>query len=228
VRNHFNFCNFKLFLFLILTSFYSYSHPLDEALSAYKGITEDFFIVRDFFNLGFIHIIPKGLDHILFVLALFFLSSKLSTLLWQVTAFTLAHTVTLALTIFGVINLSPSIVEPIIALSIAFIAFENIYRRDLKFWRVLVVFLFGLIHGMGFAGVLSGLGLPENSKWLALIAFNVGVEAGQIVVILSALALVWSIRNKSWYRQRVTTPVSIIIGCIGLFWFFERLSDIFI
>jgi hypothetical protein len=214
-----------LLLILLITPFAAFAHPLDEAVAVFAGITDKVDIVTKFAGLGFTHIIPKGLDHILFVLGLFFLSSSISVLLWQVTAFTLAHTVTLGLTIYGIIGVPASIVEPIIALSIAYVAFENIYKQDLKAGRVLVVFVFGLIHGMGFAGVLSELGLPADAEMLALISFNVGVEFGQIAVILIALAAVWLVRNKTWYRQRVSIPLSIAIGSVGLFWFFERAAE---
>ncbi|SHI31349.1 HupE / UreJ protein [Wenxinia saemankumensis] len=139
---------------------------------------------------GFDHIVPLGLDHILFVLALFFLSTHLRPLLWQVTAFTAAHTITLALTALGVISLPGSVVEPIIAASIVFVAVENIFTRGLSPWRPAVVFVFGLLHGMGFASVLAEFGLPEGAFVPALLGFNVGVEVGQLFVILIAFLIV--------------------------------------
>jgi hypothetical protein len=201
------------------------AHPLDEAVAVFEDMTASAGVVWQFIGLGFTHILPKGLDHILFVLGLFFLSLRMSVLFWQVTAFTLAHTVTLALTIFGVISVSPAVVEPLIALSIAVVAFENIFQKDLKLWRIAVIFLFGLIHGMGFAGVLSELGLPADAQWTALVSFNIGVEIGQITVVAMALAAVWLMRNQQWYRQWVSIPASITIGCIGLLWFYERTFD---
>lgn len=140
---------------------------------------------------GFDHIVPKGLDHILFVLALFFLSTRLGPLLWQVSAFTAAHTVTLALGALGWVNIPASIVEPIIAASIAFVALENIWSKGLNRWRPAVVFGFGLLHGLGFASVLGEFGLPQDGFIAALIGFNVGVEVGQVFVIALAFALVW-------------------------------------
>jgi HupE/UreJ protein len=172
---------------------------------------------------GIIHIIPKGLDHILFVLALFLLSTKFSSLLWQISAFTLAHTVTLALGIFGVIVVPSSIVEPIIALSIAYIAIENIFQHKLKSQRIIIVFVFGLLHGLGFASVLLAFGLPEG-QWLAsLISFNIGVEVGQLLVILIAFSLLFWARNKPWYQNRITTPLSVLIAIMGCYWFFQRI-----
>ena len=171
---------------------------------------------------GFIHIIPKGLDHILFVLALFLLTAKFSTLLWQVSAFTLAHTITLSLGIFGFVNISASIVEPLIALSIAYVAIENIYANKLKKWRIVIIFIFGLLHGLGFASVLLELGLAPSQYVVSLIAFNVGVEIAQITVLLLALVCLYRFQQKSWYRQRIIQPLSMVIAGVGLYWFIER------
>ncbi|MGR3272222.1 HupE/UreJ family protein [Thalassococcus profundi] len=140
---------------------------------------------------GFEHIVPLGLDHILFVLGLFFLSTRLGPLLWQVSAFTLAHTVTLALGALGYVSVPASIVEPIIAASIVFVAVENVVSNGLSRWRPLVVFVFGLLHGLGFASVLGEFGLPQGQFVPALLGFNVGVEIGQLSVIAAAFALVW-------------------------------------
>ncbi|WP_425102089.1 HupE/UreJ family protein [Tropicibacter sp. S64] len=139
---------------------------------------------------GFDHILPKGLDHILFVLGLFFLSTHLKPLLWQVSAFTLAHTVTLALGALGYVNIPGSIVEPIIAASIVYVAVENIVSDKLHRWRPVVIFVFGLLHGLGFASVLGEFGLPQDQFFPALIGFNVGVEIGQLTVIALAFLLV--------------------------------------
>ncbi len=178
----------------------------------------------DYSVLGFLHILPMGMDHILFVLGLFLLSRKTAPLLWQVTAFTVAHSITLALGVYGVISLSTSIIEPLIALSIAYVGIENLLTRHLKPWRVLVVFLFGLLHGMGFAEVLFELGLPESEFVTALISFNLGVEAGQLAVILMALAAVFWLRSQDQlYRRLVVIPGSLIITCMGLFWVWQRI-----
>lgn len=172
---------------------------------------------------GFDHILPKGLDHILFVLGLFFLSARLSALLWQISAFTLAHTVTLALGELGLVRIDPGIVEPLIAASIVFVAVENVFVRRLHRWRPVMVFGFGLLHGLGFAAVLGQFGLPEQQFLPALIGFNVGVELGQVAVIAVAFFSVglW-FRNKIWYRGRIAIPASIVIALIGAYWFVER------
>lgn len=172
--------------------------------------------------LGFEHILPAGVDHILFVLGLFLLSLKLKPLLWQITAFTVAHSVTLALSIYDVVSLPSRPVETLIALSICYVAVENLLTRELKPWRPAVVFAFGLLHGLGFAGVLRELGLPENQFAEALIAFNVGVELGQVAVVLIALLLVGWFRRKRWYRAAIVIPGSSIIALIGLYWTIER------
>jgi len=172
---------------------------------------------------GFSHILPKGLDHILFVLGLFFLSARLRPLLWQISAFTVAHTVTLALGALGWVQINTNVIEPLIAATIVFVAVENVFSRKLHRWRILVVFGFGLLHGLGFASVLGEFGLPEQQFLPALIGFNVGVELGQITVIAAAFLTVglW-FRNKPWYRGRIAIPASIVIALIGGYWFVER------
>ena len=177
----------------------------------------------EYIGVGFDHIIPKGLDHILFVLGLFFLALKLRPLLWQVTAFTLAHTVTLALGTLDILRVSPGIVEPLIAASIVYVGVENVLARRLTPWRPVVVFLFGLLHGLGFASVLSDFGLGGSHFVPKLIGFNLGVEIGQLAVIAAAfLTLGMLFGQRHWYRARVATPVSIAISIIAAFWVLER------
>lgn len=179
--------------------------------------------IQQYLVLGFTHILPKGLDHVLFVLGIFLLAVRLKPVLWQVTAFTLAHTITLALTIYGVVSLPSAIVEPLIALSIVYVAIENVFTDRLHAWRPLVVFCFGLLHGMGFAGVLREIGLPRSEFVPALLAFNVGVELGQLAVIFTAFLIVGlPFRKKPWYRRRVVVPGSLAIAAVGLYWFGER------
>ena len=182
-----------------------------------------FEVVGQYLRLGFTHILPLGLDHILFVLGLFLLNTAWRPLLAQITAFTAAHTLTLGLSTYGVLSLSPAIVEPLIALSIAWIAFENVFTDELKWWRPMVVFGFGLLHGLGFAGVLTELGLPRGEYLTALLSFNLGVELGQLAVIALAFVSVGAFRQRSWYRARVTVPLSVLIGLMGLYWAIERI-----
>jgi hydrogenase/urease accessory protein HupE len=180
-------------------------------------------VMRQYLKLGFTHIVPAGPDHILFVLGIFLLSRRLKPILQQVTAFTVAHTLTLALSIYGIVRLPPSIVEPLIALSIVFVAVENILTPELRPSRIALVFCFGLLHGLGFAGVLSELGLPRSEFLTALLSFNVGVEGGQLTVIAIAFLLVGlPFRRQSWYRQRVVIPASCLIAAVGLYWSVER------
>ncbi len=171
---------------------------------------------------GFDHILPKGLDHILFVLGLFFLSTAWRPLLWQVTAFTLAHTVTLALGALGWVNVPGSIVEPLIAASIVYVAVENVFMKGLSPWRPVVIFGFGLLHGLGFASVLGEFGLPAGQFIPALIGFNVGVELGQLTVIALAFLAVGWFASKPWYRRAISVPASCVIAAVGAYWFVER------
>lgn len=179
-------------------------------------------IIARYLVFGYEHILPKGLDHILFVLGLFLLSPKIRPLLWQVTAFTVAHSVTLGCSMYGVISLPSRVVESLIALSITYVAVENLLTTELKPWRPAVVFGFGLLHGLGFAGALRALGLPEGEFASSLIAFNVGVELGQLSVVLLALLAVGWFRRKTWYRPFVVIPLSSLIALIGSYWSVHR------
>jgi hydrogenase/urease accessory protein HupE len=192
-----------------------------EEIFTRRPITE---VVLSYAFIGFEHIVPKGTDHILFILGIFLLSTRMKPLLWQVTMFTVAHTLTLALSMKGIINLPSNIVEPLIALSIAYVGIENIFAHSLHKSRLVLVFLFGLLHGMGFAGVLAEFGMPPNAFATALISFNIGVELGQIAVIFVAyLAVGLWFRKKTWYHQFVTIPGSLVISAIGLYWTWDRI-----
>lgn len=197
---------------------------LSDAISL-DGVTRQsrMSVLADYIAIGFTHIVPKGLDHILFVVGLFLLSSSMRPLMWQVSAFTLAHTISLGLGMLGWVKISPSIVEPLIAASIVYVCVENIFRRDLSHWRPLVVFGFGLLHGLGFAGVLLEVGFVQSEFISSLIGFNIGVELGQLTIIALCFALIGAwFGRKAWYRGVITVPLSIGIAAIGAFWFFER------
>jgi len=199
-----------------------------ESLSTAFNINEDqsniFKTITDYIVIGFEHILPKGLDHILFVLALFLLSIKFKPLFFQVTYFTIAHSITLFLGVLNIVNISPNIVEPIIAISIAYVAFENLFTNKLNKARPFVIFIFGLLHGLGFAGVLTEIGIPDELFITSLVSFNVGVELGQIAVILIAyLLLALPFGKQKWYDGRITKPMSLVIACVGLYWFIERI-----
>ena len=199
--------------------------------------------IKNYIVWGFEHIFPKGFDHILFILGLFLFSYALRPLLWQVTMFTIAHTITLGLAMNGIISLPAYIVEPLIALSIVYVGVENIvanlFSKPLKNSRLVLVFVFGLLHGLGFASMLGDFGMPEDAFVTALISFNVGVELGQLTIIMVAflmLSLVWfglgllekqrdkPINKKAWYQKTIAIPASILIALIAFYWFIERLD----
>lgn len=181
-------------------------------------------------TIGVRHILPTGLDHILFVVALFLTSTRLRALVIQISTFTVAHTATLGLAAAGVVSPSADVVEPLIAATIAFVAIENLVLSDMPRWRPLIVFAFGLVHGLGFAGFFGQLGLPPGQFWSALIGFNLGVEIGQLSVVAAAFALAWTLRRRLAragrevaYRRYVVLPASALIGAIGLIWTASRL-----
>ncbi len=182
-------------------------------------------IAKEYTQAGFDHIVPRGADHILFVIGLFLLSTQVKPLLWQVTMFTIAHSITLGLAMADIIKLPASVVEPLIALSIAYIGIENIWHRRLHNSRLLLVFGFGLLHGLGFASMLSDFGMPEDAFLTALISFNVGVELGQLAVLAIAyLTVGFWFGNKDFYRNVIVIPGSLLIGVVGLIWTWQRLS----
>jgi len=181
-------------------------------------------VVWYYFKLGISHIVPYGLDHILFVASLCLLSTKFKTILWQATAFTVAHTITLALSMKGIIKLPSEVVEPLIALSIMFVAIENILLSQLKMWRIGIVFLFGLVHGMGFASALNEIGLPRNQFFTSVFSFNAGVEIGQISVIsMVFLLIVIPLGKMTWYKKGIVYPVSAAIALIAAYWTIQRM-----
>jgi hypothetical protein len=182
-------------------------------------------------GVGIGHILPGGLDHILFVLALFLTSPRLKPLVLQVTMFTLAHSLTLGMAAAGWITPNAAWVEALIAATIAFVAIENLFVRSMPQWRLPVVFLFGLLHGLGFAGFFGELGLPENQFFGGLVGFNIGVEIGQIGVLLVAVLIATWLRRRlaatrspeTAYRRVLVLPASLLIGSVGAFWTVERL-----
>lgn len=181
--------------------------------------------VARYLRLGFTHIVPLGIDHVLFVLGIFLSSTRWRPVLAQVTAFTIAHSVTLALAMTGVVHAAPAFVEPLIAVSIVYVAVENLLTDRLRAWRLAVVFAFGLLHGLGFAGVLTELGLPSGQLAPALISFNVGVELGQLTVIAAAAALLSLLQPlMDRPRERVAVPASFAIALVGAYWTVQRLG----
>jgi hypothetical protein len=173
---------------------------------------------------GFEHIIPSGPDHALFVLGLFLLTPKLKSVLWQITAFTVAHTVTLTLTTLHIVGLPSGLVEVTIAASVAFIGVENLLTTKVHPWRPAVAFVFGLVHGMGVAGAFSEVGFPEGQLIPSLAAFTVGVEAGHLAMLTAAFLLLGWTREKPWYRNRVAIPLSVGITLVACVWIVQRLG----
>lgn len=171
---------------------------------------------------GFEHIFPKGLDHILFILGLFLLQPKTKPLLWQTSAFTIAHSITLALVVLGLLTVPTKFVESMIALSIAYVGIENLWVKELKPWRVALVFGLGLLHGMGFASVMQELELPEGEVLKPLVGFNLGVEAGQVTVLALAFLLCFAFLKKEGF-QVFRKVASGLIALVGLYWAVERL-----
>ena len=196
------------------------AHAINYALEKAPAADVAWFYLK----LGTKHIIPYGVDHILFITALCLINTKWKTILWQATAFTIAHSITLALGMKNIVTAPSEIVEPIIALSIAFVAIENILLAELKPWRIFVVFAFGLIHGLGFASALNETGLPRNQFYNSIMSFNAGVELGQIAVIAGVfLLLILPFGQKTWYRKFIVYPLSILIAGIALYWTVQRI-----
>ena len=173
---------------------------------------------------GLYHIIPVGFDHILFIVGLYLISNQLRPLIFQVSLFTFAHTITLGLASFEIITVSSAIVEPIIAASIIYIGLENYLVREQNNYRNVLIFGFGLLHGLGFAGVLNSLELTNEGILIPLLAFNIGVELGQILVLVFCfISFGYWYRNKIWYYSWVVRPISGVLVLTGSFWLIERI-----
>ena len=175
--------------------------------------------------LGIEHIIPKGLDHMLFIIGLFLFSNLIRPLLLQVTMFTIAHTITLVIASLSLINVNASIVEPLITLSIVYIGVENIFKKysNTKI-RYYVIFLFGLLHGLGFALVLKDVGLDYSNLLINLVSFNIGVEIAQIFILfLLFLTIGLFFSKKKYYKLIFQIPLSLFISLIAIYWFVERI-----
>jgi hypothetical protein len=204
---------------IILSPVNVLGHTINYALE--KAPDSD--VIWFYLKLGVRHIIPLGTDHILFVTSLCLLSTHIKTIFWQATAFTVAHSVTLALSMKGILVAPGAVVEPIIALSIIFVAIENILLRELKAWRIVIVFLFGLIHGLGFASALNEIGLPRNKFYTSILSFNAGVEIGQVLVIVCVFAMIIiPFGKRKEYRKFVVYPASFLIAIIASYWFIKR------
>lgn len=174
-----------------------------------------------FVRLGVEHILT-GYDHLLFLAALLLPGGRLVTLLKIITAFTAAHSITLALAVLGVVTIPGRLVECVIAASIVWVALENVLLARAPSRRWMVSFLFGLVHGFGFASTLATLGLPSRNLALALLGFNLGVEAGQMLVVAFLLPLLLWVRRWQW-EPRLVRAASLTVAAVGFAWFVERL-----
>jgi len=174
------------------------------------------------FRLGIRHILT-GYDHLLFLFGLLLVGGRLRQLLLVITAFTVAHSITLGLAVLGAWAPNPRLVEPAIALSIAYIGLENFFVHDAgRRWRV--TFPFGLVHGFGFAGALREIALPQGQIPLALASFNLGVEGGQLAVLAVILPAVLWLRRREWFAGAGTRAASVAISLAGLYWFAVRVA----
>ncbi len=183
--------------------------------------------LMDYSLIGYRHIIPLGADHILFILGLYLYGTRWRPLIWQISLFTLAHSLTLGLGILGWVQLPSRWVEPLIAASIIYVALENLRPGTTvpPPRRLLIVFGFGLLHGLGFADMLQAFGMPADAYLTALLGFNLGVELGQLSVLAAALVLTgWLRQQPQHYRHWIVIPGSILIGLIGLYWTLQRLT----
>jgi hydrogenase/urease accessory protein HupE len=179
-------------------------------------------MLLQFVALGIEHILT-GYDHLVFLLGLLIAGAGFKDITRIITSFTAAHSITLALSTLDLVRISPAVVEPLIAISIVYVAVENILGHDLK-WRWLLTFAFGLIHGFGFASALRDAGVGSGgSAALPLVTFNVGVELGQLFVALVALPIIWKLRRRSRFVTRLVPACSVIIGVAGMAWLVERL-----
>jgi len=201
---------------------HSFSSEAPEAVVQLSAASSDTpSSAASFFPLGVEHI-ATGYDHLLFLLALVLCGGNLKSLVKIITAFTFAHSITLGAAALGLVSFPSALVEAVIALSIAYVAFENLFPSFAVSRRWTISFLFGLVHGFGFSSVLQEIGLPKDSLVWALLNFNLGVEAGQLVAVLTTLpALLWL--NKQTYAQRVIQILSAIVMLVGLGLFMERL-----
>jgi len=187
-------------------------------------------IVKVYTGLGIEHILI-GVDHLLFVLALLLIVTGWRQLVATITAFTLAHSITLAIATLNIVTLPIVVIEAVIALSIVFLATEIIHEQRGKIGLTkripwLIAFLFGLLHGFGFASALAQVGLPEHGIPLALLFFNVGVEIGQLLFVATILSIVWLLRRfiNNTYRQYGKLVITYGIGSIATLWFFQRIT----
>jgi hypothetical protein len=182
-----------------------------------------------YITIGITHVLPGGVDHILFIISLFFLSPTLKAIIKQSLVFTVAHCITLLLGAFSIIPNWPDIIEPFIAFTILSTALLNLYtnKSNISSYKYVMPFLFGLIHGLGFASALREIGIPKSEFVFALLSFNIGVEIAQIMIIGSLFYLVFKpFSNKAYYSNLIVYPINVIIAIVALYMFIERIAII--
>lgn len=238
------------FAFLLLSLFLStelQSHPLDEFCgeggldpllcaelaqldAAMPAPEAEAFLTRSpmetlfvYISLGWEHILPWGLDHLAFVLALLLFTRRWQTAVGQISLFTAAHTVTIFLSALGLVQLNSQWVEVAIALSIVFVALENLLMKEVHLWRYILVFIFGLLHGLGFAGALEELGIPQEHFITAILGFNLGVELGQLVFAAIFFFFFSWIKQRINFRMLFLIPGSLLIAALASWWSIERI-----
>ncbi len=177
---------------------------------------------RQFLVLGVEHILT-GYDHVVFLLALLLAGGAFWNTAKIITSFTLAHSITLALAALDIVRIPSSVVEPLIAISIVYVGVENLLRSDLR-WRWLLTFAFGLVHGFGFASVLRELGVGAAGVGVAvpLVSFNLGVELGQVSIMLLVLPLIWKLRSQPFFVLRCVPACSLLVTVVGGYWLLQR------
>jgi hypothetical protein len=182
-------------------------------------------LARRYLRLGFIRIAPYGIEQIVFVLAMFLLAARVMPMLLQIAAFIAAQSIGLGLATYGIGVLSPNWLSGMVAVSITYVALENVVLREVKPWRIGVIFVFGLVHGAALAAVLRELGLPHANALTAWMSFNVGVVAAEVATIAAAFVLVTSwAQTRPWYRYRVVVPSSAAMAVVATFWMLERVG----
>ncbi len=182
--------------------------------------------VRDFVRLGIIHIL-KGTDHVLFVLSLLLVYTTFKREALLLTVFTLAHSISLIIAGSGLLTLSSRIVEPVVALSITYMAITSVFLKKYKAFKahgnkISTVFIFGLFHGLGFAGLLQNIQVPEDRFLSSLLSFNIGIELGQFAIVAALLPFIYTFKRKKWYPHAIKI-IAICISVMGLIWGFQRI-----
>lgn len=182
--------------------------------------------VREFVRLGIIHIL-EGTDHVLFVLSLLLIYTTFRREALLLTVFTIAHSISLIIAGLGILTLSSRIVEPVVALSITYMAITSVFLKHNKIFRahgnkISTVFLFGLFHGLGFAGLLQNIQIPDDRFISSLLSFNMGIELGQFAIVAAILPFIYLFKEKKWYPG-VIRVIAFVIAIIGLLWGFQRI-----